>query len=634
MESKVKQPGLEEYKTLLPYLKRYRVQYALGFFCLAAVDAAQVVIPQFIKRAVDLISGGDFLWIAVFRLCLAMLGVMAFIAAGRFLWRYFIHGSSRLIETELRDALFAHLLSLSYDFYQKHKIGDLMARSINDMGAVRNALGWGIVTLVDGTVMAAAILVIIFIQDPRTAAFCVIPLPLITIAMLAFGKAMGRRFHRAQETYSAMSDTAQETFAGIRVVKSFVKEWWFIKKFEKTNDDYRDANMDLVKLYGAFFPFVSFLAGLTTIILLFAGGRRVVMGYLSPGELAAFFSYLQMLIWPLMGAGFMVNMIQRGAASMGRINELLTAKPSISGPAEPRRSRPGPAEKGAPLIELRNLDFRYPAEEKEGPPVLSGVSLSIYRGMVLGVLGRTGSGKSTLLKILARMADPPAGTVFVEGADIKDWDLGELRRLFGMSPQDSYLFSDTIKNNIAYGIKDGDAGMEEEGRDRENGISPNGGLPGELLSRTARLSALDRDLEGFSRGWDTLIGERGLTLSGGQKQRVAIARAIVSAPEILALDDAFSAVDAETEKRILTGILKERHKDERGPKTTIIVSQRVSTLSRADKVLVLEEGKLSEWGSPEELLAQGRFFARMAELQRLGEAGPESVGGGNSGRLL
>jgi len=601
--------GLKEFRTLLPYLKKYRLQYVLGFFCLIIVDAAQVLIPQFIRLAVDRITTGNFEWMGIFRLCLVMLAVMILISSGRFLWRFFIHGSSRRIETELRDTLFSHLLTLSYDFYQRHKIGDLMARAINDISGIRNALGWGVVTLVDGTIMASAILVIIFVQDPRTAAFCVAPLPLITIIMLFFGRTIGRRFFRVNETYSAMSDTVQETFAGIRVVKSFVKEWWFTRKFEKTNDDYRSANMELVKIFGAFFPLVSFLAGLTTVILLLAGGRRVVMGYLSAGELVALFSYLQMLIWPLMGAGFMVNMIQRGAASMGRINELLHSEPSIQDITDPEDSRvpPQSSRKDDPVIEIKNLSFAYTAAEAETVNVLNDISLSIPSGSVLGILGRTGSGKTTLIKTLVRMIDPPEGTVFIKGVDVRRRKLRDLRRLFGVSPQDSYLFSDSIKNNIAYGHRDEDA---------DPGIG--------VLAQAAFLSALDGDLAGFAQGWDTLIGERGLTLSGGQKQRVAIARAVLSAPEILVLDDAFSAVDAETEKRILTGILDERRRG-KTKKTTIIISHRVSTLSCAETVLVLEEGHISELGNPEELLKSGRFFSRTAELQRLGEQAEAGV---------
>jgi ATP-binding cassette subfamily B protein len=454
-----------------------------------------------------------------------------------------------------------------------------------------------VVALVDGTVMAASILVIIFIQDPKTAAYCILPLPLITLAILFFGRAMGRRFQRAQETYSAMSDTVQETFAGIRVIKSFVKEGWFVKKFAGTNDDYRNANMNLVKLFGIFFPFVSFLAGLTTLILLLVGGRRVVAGYLSPGELVALFSYLQMLIWPLMGAGFMVNMVQRGAAGMARINEVLKTEPAIKSPERPEKAPPDTGE--LPVVELRDLSFSYGAV-----PVLKDLSLSVKRGTVLGILGRTGSGKSTLLKTLVRMIDVPPGTVFVKGLDVGRWDLSALRRSFGVSPQDSYLFSDTIKNNIAYGA------AEEPGA--------GGAVPVMTLARAALIAALDKDLENFAEGWETLIGERGLTLSGGQKQRVALARAVLAGPEILLLDDAFSAVDAETEKRILTKLLEDRGD---GLKTTIIVSHRVSTLSCADRVAVLENGRVVEYGTPEELLASGKFFARMAALQRLGETG-------------
>ncbi|MDR0403618.1 MAG: ABC transporter ATP-binding protein/permease [Treponema sp.] len=587
-----KKISVGEFKTIFPYLKKYRVQYTLGFCCLIAVDAAQAVIPLYIRGAVDLITQGGFRWLSVFRFCAAMLGTMFFIASGRFLWRNFIHGSSRRIEAELRENLFVHLLTMSYDFYQKNKIGDLMARAINDVGAVRNALSWGLVTLVDGTIMAAAILVIIFLQDAETAAMAVLPLPFVTLAILLFGRAMGRRFHRAQETYSAMSDTVQETFAGIRVVKSFVKEWWFVKKFAAVNDDYQDANMNLVKLYGGFFPLVSFLAGLTTLILLFAGGRRVVLGYLSPGGLVALFSYLQMLIWPLMGAGFMVNMIQRGAASMARINEVFRTEPGIQNLAGASRV---PRRPDIPEIELRGLSFAYPRNDSR--PALENLTLSVAGGTTLGILGRTGAGKSTLLKTFIRMVDPPPGSVFVRGLDVRLWELAGLRGLFGVSPQDSYLFSDTVKNNIGYGMDD------------SADVS--------LLEKAARLSALDRDMENFSAGWETLIGERGLTLSGGQKQRVAIARAVLLRPEILVLDDSFSAVDAETEQVILTGVLGERKAE---GKTTILVSHKVSTLSAADRVVVLEDGKIAEYGTPEELLRDGKFFAKTAELQRLGEA--------------
>ncbi|MDR2743253.1 MAG: ABC transporter ATP-binding protein/permease [Treponema sp.] len=596
--------SLSVFRTILPYLHQYRRQYLGGFLCLFIIDAAQMSIPQFLRRAIDLISLGDFQWAQVGFLALAMTGVMAVICAGRFLWRYFIHGSSRRIEAEMRSRLFGHLLTLSYDFYQENKIGDLMARATNDIGQIRMAIGWGLVALVDGTVMATAILIIIFVQDARTALFAILPLPPITLLILLFGRIVGTRFRRANETYSAMSDTVQETFAGIRVVKSFVKEWWFIRKFAETNDDYQAANMALVKLYGIFFPLISFLSGLTSLIVILAGGMQVIEGTMSPGDLAALFSYFQMLIWPLMGAGFMVNMIQRGAASLARINEVMERKPSIVSPAAPVRLQPDAA---LPLVEIRNLRFRYPG----GGDVLEDISLKVNAGTVMGILGRTGSGKSTLIKTLPRMVDPPPGTVFVKGVPVGDWDLGELRALFGVTPQDSYLFSDSIKHNIRYGFSFGGKFSEPALEQREE----------ELLFRAAGISAIDQDLGSFAAGWDTLIGERGLTLSGGQKQRVAISRAVIGSPEILILDDSLSAVDAETEKRVLTSLLAER----RG-KTTIIISHRVSTLRNADFVVVLDKGRISESGSPRELAALGGFYARMTALQQLEQ---QEQGGGN-----
>jgi ATP-binding cassette subfamily B protein len=579
--------SLAEFKSLFPYLAQYRLRYILGFIFLITVDAANIVMPQFLRRAVDIISSGSFVLRDIIVLALGMVGVMAVISFGRFLWRYFIHGSSRRIEATLRAKLFDHLLTLSFDFYQKNKIGDLMARSTNDLNAVRESIGMGLVALLDGTVMATAILIIIFVQDARSAAFAIIPILPITFLMLCFGGLIGKKFMRAQQTYSAMSDTVQETFAGIRVIKSFVKEWWFIKKFSDTNDDYRDANMVLMKLFGFFFPLVGFLSGLASIILLLVGGVRVVEGYMSAGDLIALFSYFQMLIWPLLGAGFTVTMIQRGAASLARVNEVLNTKPLITSPAVPKV----PSYIADNAVELRHLSFAYP----DGKPVLDDISLKVPRGSMLGILGRTGSGKSTLIKTLTRMVDPPPDAVLVNGQPVEQWSLPELRALFGVTPQDSYLFSDSIRNNIGYGL---DASLVDS--------------DDALLKKAASISAIDRDLHEFANGWETVIGERGLTLSGGQKQRVAISRALTHAPDILILDDSLSAVDAETERRILTALLEER----RG-KTTIIISHRVSTLRNADAVLVLDAGRVSEYGTPSALIAQGGFYARLAALQQL-----------------
>jgi ATP-binding cassette subfamily B protein len=415
--------------------------------------------------------------------------------------------------------------------------------------------------------------------------FSVAPLPFVTILILLFGSMVGKKFQTAQEAYSKMSDNAQETFASIRVIKSFVKEWYFIKKFADSNDDYRRANMELVRLFGFFFPFVSFLSGLTILIMLAAGGRRVIMGLMSPGSLVAMFRYLTMLIWPLMGAGFMVNMIQRGAVSLGRVNEILNAAPSIQ-----EVENPSTAEicGTVPALELTNLKFSYNAEDT----VLDEITLKIKRGEWLGIMGRTGSGKSTLAKTFTRMLDPPAGTVRVFGLDVRDWPLDDLRKLFAVSPQDSYLFSDSINNNIAFGYSGGHSGGD--------------------VDRAACAASLDKDMNAFGQGRETLVGERGLTLSGGQKQRTAIARAFIMDSEFLILDDSLSAVDNETELRILEALQKERK-----GRTTIIISHRVSTLKYADKVLVLDRGKVIEYGEPSQLASGGGFYGRMAAFQRL-----------------
>lgn len=611
-----------EFETLKPFFYKYRVKYISGFICLFTIDAAQLLIPQITKQAVDLISQGSFVWFDVLKLCLAMIIAMSVISFGRFLWRLFIHGSSRRIEAELRQKLFDHLLKLSWDFFQKNKIGDLISRSTSDLSAVRMAIGWGFVAGIDGSVMAVSILIIIFIQDSGTAFFAALPLPLITILIIFFGRAIGPRFKRAQEANSALSGTAQETFAGIRVVKSFARESWFIKRFAENNNDYREANMAVVKLQGSFMPLISFLAGFTSIIVILAGGRRVVLGMMTPGDLVALFSYMNMLIWPMLGAGFTVTIVQRGAVSLKRINEILNTKPSISN--SPSAASP-PADLSAasadsntavsvmpainsagesgilntPIIEIENLSFSYGAygddrdNKMDNKNVLYNISIKINEGETLGILGKTGSGKSTLVKLLPRMLDPPRGSVFIKGQDVRDWDIETLRSLFGVSPQDSFIFSDTIKNNIIYGCDNAD----------DN-----------LIKIICGFSALDSDLESFTNNIDTLIGERGLTLSGGQKQRVSIARALIVLPQVLILDDSLSAVDAETEKRIVKNLHKARKN-----KTTIIISHRISAFINADYAAVLDDGAIIEYGPPARLLKNGGYYAKTAALQHLYE---------------
>lgn len=582
-KSTLKDNMWKEFKTLMPYLRKYRWRYVIGLSFLIVVDAAQVAIPRFVKQVVDTISSGTFEMRDILIPVGWMIAVAAVISVGRFFWRYFIIGASRNIETELRDRLFGHLLEMDSDFYQANKTGDLMARATNDMNSVRMSVGMGFVSFVDGVFMSSMILIAMFASNPHVALYTCIPLPLVTILILFFGKMVGGRFRKVNEGYSKMSDIAQETMSGIRVIKAFVKEDHFSKKFAVANDEYSDSTMDLVKIFGFFFPLISFLSGVSTIILLSVGGGSVIGNKMSAGDIVAMLSYLEMLIWPLIGAGNTVNIIQRGATSLKRINQILNTKSGIVLPSDPITEKP----KGG--LDIKQLRFAYSGQEK---PALADISLSLPRGSSLGILGRVGSGKSTLLKLLPRLLDPPPGTIFLDGKDIRDFDLATLRKSYGFVPQDSFLFSDSVRANIIYGAPD---------------------ISEARFAEVAAISSIDRDIKLFPKSWDTVVGERGLTLSGGQKQRVAIARALAVDPEILVLDDALSAVDAETEDRILEALLEERK-----GKTTILVSHRVSTLRHTGLVIVLDSGRIGQSGSHEELLAQTEgFYAEIARLQEL-----------------
>lgn len=574
---------LKEYRTILPYLKKYRLYYGLGIFFLVIVDAAQIFIPRLIKKAVDIIADGGYTMADVIEPALMMVGLMAFIAVGRYFWRYFIIGASRRIEAELRNKLFSHFMEMSSDFFQDNKTGDLMARATNDMNAVRQSVGMGFVSFVDGIFMSSLILIAMISDNASVALYTVIPLPLVTVLILFFGTMVGRQFKRVQEVYSKLSDIAQETISGMRVVKAFVKERYFSARFSQTNDSYRDATMDLVKTFGLFFPLISFLAGLSTAILVLAGGGAVIANKMSPGDIIAMIAYLEMLIWPMMGAGFTVNLIQRGSASLKRINEVLDRKSTIVEARDALDIQPSGA------LEIKELEYSY---GKDGPKVIQGISFSVGEGETLGILGRVGSGKTTLIKLLPRILDPGAGRVFIGGRDSSAFTLSGLRSAFGFVPQESFLFSASVRDNILFGVDD---------------------CSNERFDQLSKIASLDKDLSLFPAGWDTIVGERGLTLSGGQKQRIAIARALALDPQILVLDDALSAVDAETEERILQNLLLER-----AGRTNILVSHRVSTLRHADRILVLDGGKMLQYGSHEELMKDKKgFYAEIARLQEL-----------------
>ncbi len=581
---------LKEFRTLLPFVRKYRRMYIFGIFWLLVTSGGQLLIPQFIRIAIDMIAEGAVDLSSVAELMGWLLLTAVLIAAGRFGWRYYIHGASRRIEKELRDKLFNHLLSLSGSFYNRTRIGDLMARATNDMNAIRMASGMALVALTDGLLMSAAILTIIFIQNPALALIVILPLPLITFLVLFLGKLVGQLFRSVQEGFSTLSEQAQESLAGIRVIKSFVKEEYFANRFRNANDEYQTRNMRLIRIWGMFFPLVTFLSGLTSLLLLRFGGVAVVVGEISAGDFVQTLSYLEMMIWPMLGMGFTVNLLQRGGASLSRVNQILQEEPDITSPVNGIRT---PVHGS---IEIRNLSYQYSDTEDDA---LRNIDLTVPAGSILGILGRTGSGKSTLIKLLPRLLDPPRGTIFLDGRDIHDYDLSWLRLQFAIVAQDNFLFSQTIRDNIGFGMSVSDD---------------------ERILHVADVSTISRDIENFPAGWDTQVGERGITLSGGQKQRVSISRALATDHGILIFDDALSAVDTETEERILDQLLRER-----AGKTSIIISHRVSTLKTADHIAVIEHGRVVQHGTHTELLEdEDGFYAEIAALQRLESAGDQT----------
>ncbi|MEE9307258.1 MAG: ABC transporter ATP-binding protein [Spirochaetia bacterium] len=578
---------LKEFKTLIPYIRKRIPQYVAGLLFLLITNGGQLYLPQLLRRAIDTIASGSFTLNDMLPIVLLMVGIAIVIAIGRYFWRFFLGGASRRIEAELRERLFVHLQALSSTFYGKAKTGDLMARMTNDMRAVRQASGFALVSFVDGFFMTIAILIIMLSRDPRLTLLSISPLPVITIGVIFFGRFIGEQFRQVQEGFSALSDMTQEAFTGIRVLKTFVQEPSFGKRFLEKNADYSNRNMVLVRTWGVLFPAVGFLAGITSLILILLGGRAVIEGTLSPGEFTAFLAYLQMLIWPMLGAGFTINLIQRAGASLGRINRILEEEPDIqSPPAEQAVRKPIRGE-----ISIRNLSYAYPGTEKE---VLKDFSIDIPSGSILGILGKTGSGKSTLVQLLPRILDPPPGTVFVDDLDVRSYDLTGLRNAISTVPQETFLFSTSIRDNIAFGSRNGDD---------------------ELVRKVAAISTIERDFSTFPAGSETVVGERGITLSGGQKQRVAIARALASDAAICIFDDSLSSVDTETEDAILRDLLPFLK-----GKTLIVISHRISTLKTADRIVVLEDGRIAQLGSHEELLGQKGFYADIYRLQQLEEA--------------
>jgi ATP-binding cassette, subfamily B, multidrug efflux pump len=593
-------------RPLVPYLKRYRRGLILGAVCVFLTNGIAVQFPQVLRRAANDLNVGvthGKLWYY------ALAVVAVFLAKGlfQFLTRWIVIGISRDIEFDLRNDLFAHLERLSYSYYQRNRTGDIMARATNDLNAVRNLLGPAIMYSANTIVFTALAVSYMLKISPKLTLYAFLPLPIASIIIQYFGRQIHERFERIQAMFSDISARAQENFSGARVIRAYVQEEPEIAAFETANQEYIRRSLKLVRLMGMLWPTLELMLGIAIVVVLWLGGRQVLLGHMNVGDFVAFNTYMAQLMWPVIALGWVINIFQRGTASMGRINQILIEKPEIAdaigssahraiGPSEIESAdvqiARSPDDPMAPSIqgeiEFCNLSFAY-----NGVPVLKDINLRIPAGSSLAIVGPTGSGKTTLVSLVPRIYDAAPGAVLIDGRPIREFSVESLRHSIGFVPQETFLFSDTIRENIAFGKAEAALGEIEFAAEGAN---------------------IAQDIESFPESYSTTVGERGITLSGGQKQRTAIARALLRSPRILILDDALSSVDTHTEDRILNHL-----REIMQGRTTIFISHRVSTVRNADRIAVLHQGRIVELGTHDELIAQNGYYTDLYNKQLLEE---------------
>jgi ATP-binding cassette subfamily B protein len=568
-------------RPLLPYMRRYRWGYLAGTLCVFLTNGIWILFPLVIGRATD-----DLSHRVTSHKLLVYAGLLLAIAVSKgifqFLTRWVVIGISRDIEFDLRNDLFAKLEGLSCFYYQRHRTGDIMARATNDLNAVRMLLGPAIMYSANTIVYTAGALAFMIAISPKLTFYTFLPLPVASIVIQYFGRQIHDRFERIQAMFSDISARAQENFSGARLVRAYVQEDPEIRAFEAENKEYIRRSLKLVRLMGMLWPTLELMLGIAMVLVLWIGGREVLQGRIDIGHFTSFIFYMMQLTWPIIALGWVINIFQRGTASLGRINEIMQERPEI-------KDEPGAQDREIEgEIEFRGLSYSY-----NGTPVLNNVNLRVPAGSSLAIVGPTGSGKTTLVNLIPRIYDAEPGAVLIDGRPIREYSLGSLRKSIGFVPQETFLFSDRIRENIALGV--------------------NSASDGEIHD-AAEAANIAADIESFPEGYETLVGERGLTLSGGQKQRTAIARALIRNPRILILDDALSSVDTQTEDKILNHL-----RDVMQGRTTIFISHRVSTVRNADRIAVLHGGRIVELGTHEELLARNGYYSDLYNKQLLEE---------------
>ena len=574
-------------RPLYPYLKKYRAGFAWGSLCVLLLNGIWVQSPQVIRRAMDYLENGGRSAGKLGFYALLMVAIVVSKGIFQFLTRWIVIGISRDIEFDLRNDLFRHLEQLSYPYYQRTRTGDIMARATNDLNAVRMLLGPAIMYSANTLVFTAGALIYMMRISPKLTLYTFLPLPVASIVIQYFGHQIHERFEKIQAMFSDISARAQENFSAARVIRAYAQEGAEVRQFEAANTEYVERSLPLARLMGLLWPTLELTLGLAVVLVLWLGGREVMLKRMTVGDFAAFLTYMIQLTWPVIALGWVINIFQRGTASLKRINEILVEKPEITDSQDVVAAGP-PAAELRGEIEFRGLTFSY-----NGKPVLHDVNLRVPEGTSLAIVGPTGSGKTTLVNLIPRVYDAPPGTVLIDGQPIREFPIEFLRRNIGFVPQETFLFSDSVRENIAFG--------REDAADAD-------------IRGAADAANIAVDIEDFPDQYKTVVGERGLTLSGGQKQRTAIARALIRNPRILILDDALSSVDTHTEDKILNHLREIM----RG-RTTIFISHRVSTVRNADRIAVLHGGRIVELGTHDELIARDGYYTDLYNKQLLEE---------------